>query len=256
MATSATAMRAEHARRGPAAAGPGGEDGADDDHRADGVGDAHQRRVQRRRHVPDDVVADEDGQDEDGEVGDDRIDRDSVHVSSSTGRAVGADERAGDDFVRPVDLQLAGLGVEQQVDEVEQVARVERAGSRRPAWPAGSTAPTIFTPCVIDDLRRPRCSAQLPPCFDRQVDDHRARLHARDASPRCTSTGAGRPGNQRGGDDDVGGLGALGDERGLAPLVVVAHLARVAAGGFLRLASPRPTAPLRRTWRRAIRPAP
>ena len=47
---------------------------ADDDHRRDGVGDRHQRRVQRRRHAPDHVVADEDRQHEDGEAEHGRID--------------------------------------------------------------------------------------------------------------------------------------------------------------------------------------
>src|SRR5205814_9339426 len=51
------------------------EDRADDNHGADRVGDAHQRRVQRRRDVPDDVIADEDGEDEDGEADDGVINR-------------------------------------------------------------------------------------------------------------------------------------------------------------------------------------
>ena len=41
---------------------------ADEDDAADGVGDAHQRRVQRRRDVPDDVPADDAGEQEDREV--------------------------------------------------------------------------------------------------------------------------------------------------------------------------------------------
>ena len=40
------------------------EQRADDDHRGNRVGHRHQRRVQRRRHRPDDVIADEDGQHE------------------------------------------------------------------------------------------------------------------------------------------------------------------------------------------------
>ena len=46
---------------------------ADHDDARDRVGQRHQRRVQRRRHVPDDVVADEDRQHEDDQVDDDRI---------------------------------------------------------------------------------------------------------------------------------------------------------------------------------------
>ena len=50
-----------------------GDQRADDDHRGDGVGHRHQRRVQRRRHRPDHIIADEAGQHED------RQDRDEVH---------------------------------------------------------------------------------------------------------------------------------------------------------------------------------
>ena len=84
MATSATATAPRIVPR-PICPGSGGEDGADDDHRADGVGDAHQRRVQRRRHVPDHVIADEDGQHEHRQVGDDGVDGDSVHRQLLTG---------------------------------------------------------------------------------------------------------------------------------------------------------------------------
>ena len=54
---------------------------ADDDDAADRVGHAHQRRVQRGRHVPDHHVADEAGEHEHREVREER------------GRRVGADER-------------------------------------------------------------------------------------------------------------------------------------------------------------------
>ena len=54
----------------PTVAGAGGDQCADDDDRGDGVGDAHQRRVQRRRHPPDHVVADEDRQHEDRQADD------------------------------------------------------------------------------------------------------------------------------------------------------------------------------------------
>ena len=44
--------------------GPGGDQRADDDDARYRVGDAHQRRMQRRGHPPDDVVADKDGEHE------------------------------------------------------------------------------------------------------------------------------------------------------------------------------------------------
>jgi hypothetical protein len=48
---------------------------ADDDHRGNRVGDRHQRRVQRRRHRPDHIVADENRQHENRKPEDERIDR-------------------------------------------------------------------------------------------------------------------------------------------------------------------------------------
>ena len=59
-----------HERRGQA----GCQHRADDDHRGNRVGHRHQRRVQRRGHVPHDVVADEAGHQENGEQEDERID--------------------------------------------------------------------------------------------------------------------------------------------------------------------------------------
>ena len=55
---------------------------ADDDDAADRVGDAHQRRVQRRRHVPDHLPADEAGQHEHGEVRQERRRRDQRRAPS------------------------------------------------------------------------------------------------------------------------------------------------------------------------------
>ena len=75
------AMKPKHARpertivAERAASTPTDEQRADHDHRGDRVGDRHQRRVQRRRHRPDHVVADEDGQHEDGEAEHEGVDR-------------------------------------------------------------------------------------------------------------------------------------------------------------------------------------
>ena len=66
----------------------GGQQGADDDHRGDGVGHRHQRRVQRRRHAPDHVVADEDRQHEDRQAEDGGID--GFHRSSLRCQALSA----------------------------------------------------------------------------------------------------------------------------------------------------------------------
>ena len=80
------AERARHDRAAvarPTSDTADGQQRADDDHRGDGVGHRHQRRVQRRRHAPDHVVADEDRQHEDRQAKDERIDRpagDGVHA--------------------------------------------------------------------------------------------------------------------------------------------------------------------------------
>ena len=73
---SATATSPSHFERGTARRRRG-DQRADHDHRGNGVGDAHQRRVQRRGHRPHDIIADEAGQHEN------RQDRNEVHQASS-----------------------------------------------------------------------------------------------------------------------------------------------------------------------------
>ena len=76
-ATKPKRLRPARRRRRPprAAVDADREQRADDDHGGDGVGHRHQRRVQRRRHRPDHVVADEDRQHEDREAEDEGVDR-------------------------------------------------------------------------------------------------------------------------------------------------------------------------------------
>src|SRR6187549_1478692 len=52
-------------------------------------------------------------------------------TSAPRRRAVAAHERGGNDLVGSIDFELAGLRVEQQVDEVHDVARIECAGVTR-----------------------------------------------------------------------------------------------------------------------------
>ena len=78
------AQRAEHhrrRRRRPAHR----QHAADDDDAADRVGDAHERRVQRRRHVPDHLPADDAGEREDGEVREERRRRDEAEREERDG---------------------------------------------------------------------------------------------------------------------------------------------------------------------------
>ena len=75
-------------------------------------------------------------------------------------------QRAGNDFVGPIQLQFARFGIGQQVDEVQQVARVERARiGRYGRWRLDGAR--IFTPCRIVTTSA-SLPAQLPPCFGRQ----------------------------------------------------------------------------------------
>ena len=57
------------------ATGAGGDQGTDDDHRADRVGDGHERRVQCGGHRPDHVVAHKHREHEDDQIEDAGIDR-------------------------------------------------------------------------------------------------------------------------------------------------------------------------------------
>ena len=91
--------------------------------------------------------------------------------------------------------------------------------------------------------------SQLPPPSAARSMITRAGLHAVDL--RLADQLRRRPARNRGGgDDDVGRLDVLGDDRGDLVLLFLRQLARVAA---LRRAHRRRC---RRTWRRAIRPAP
>ena len=68
---------------------------ADHDHRGDGVGHAHQRRVQRRRHAPHHVIADEDRQHENRQAR-----RSNGSMASMACRLISAVERRMDDLRR------------------------------------------------------------------------------------------------------------------------------------------------------------
>ena len=140
------------------------EQRADHDHRGDRVGHRHQRRVQRRRHRPDHVVADEDRQHEDREPEHEGIDgvgglrpwrwsccavgdrASDAALSQRSGRlrleirmhdrAVARQQRRLDDFVVPVDRELLLFLVDQRLEE-GRAGSWRRAPRRRPrAGPA------------------------------------------------------------------------------------------------------------------------
>ncbi len=87
---------------------------ANDDHRGDGVGDGHQRRMQRRRHRPHHIVADEDRQHEDTEAEDQWVDRVSATAALREGWS-GQRKSTASDELRCVSIRLfltrLGLGL-------------------------------------------------------------------------------------------------------------------------------------------------
>jgi hypothetical protein len=97
------------------------EHAADEDDAADGVGDAHQRGVQRRRDVPDDLPADDAGQHEDRELLQEvrrRVARERQHASTPTehqrrptpGPALRGGARGGGGFAAAGGATATGLG--------------------------------------------------------------------------------------------------------------------------------------------------
>ena len=136
------------------------EQRADHDDRGDGVGHRHQRRVQRRRHRPHDVVADEDREHEDRQAEHERIDRVGNRVDRAAAGggnnvelcedreshhdrppsalrrafrlearmhdgAVAGERRRLDDIVVPIDRQRLGLLVDQDFEEGVEILGVE-----------------------------------------------------------------------------------------------------------------------------------
>ena len=105
-----------------------------------------------------------------------------------------------------------------------------KSGEALPAsLPARLTVPMMLTPLWTTISSGSRQWAVAAP-LDREIDDHRARLHAFDHLLRDEDRR--RPaGDQRGGDHDVLRLHVLGDECRLLLLVFGRQLLGIAAGG-------------------------
>ncbi|VDO17697.1 unnamed protein product, partial [Brugia timori] len=220
----------------------GGQHGAHDDDRRDGVGHGHQRRVQRGRDGPHHVVAHVDGQHEDDEV-DDGV-RDDVHGFFSShvrlllrDLAVLRDAAGGDDVVLEVDLQRALLG-QHELEEVEHVARVQRRGvgsHQRGEVRFADDGHAVLDHRLVGFGQRAVAAHAIRALAGGDVDDDAAGLHGLDH----VLGDEGRRGtarDQRGADDDVGQRHALGDLGLLAREPARGHRARIAAhalGGVL-----------------------
>ena len=139
------------------------EQRADHDHRGDRVGHAHQRRVQRRRHRPHHVVADEHRQHEDRQAEHERIDSfNAVHDATPYAFSWKFGWTTAPSLVSAVALTISSSQftasalvclVDQDLDEGEQVARVEARGRGRE--PPGEIGDADDLDAVdVDDLRR------------------------------------------------------------------------------------------------------
>ncbi len=127
---------------------------------------------------------------------------------------------------------LRGL-VDHRLEEGVEVPGVEQRGAEAATRPGTLRWPTILTPLAVVTTSRHR-ALDIAAALDREVDDHRARLHRGDHRRRDQLRR--RPaGDQRRGDDDVLLGDVLGGQRGLLGLVFLRHFLGVAAGGLGRL---------------------
>src|SRR5688572_1433642 len=179
---------------GPRRPGACREDGAHHDYRADGIGHAHERRVQRRGDVPDHLVADEDGQNEDGEVDDDGVD--------GAGHAIDASlVRTGAPSMQTRVALMMSSARSMRRSPVAGSTSSARNASRLRAYSALASAatregrfeyPTSRTPCFTTTRSR-SVNGQLPPCSTARSTITDPGLMCFSVSSR-TRTGAGRPG--------------------------------------------------------------
>ncbi len=143
--------------------------------------------------------------------------------------AVAGQRGAGDDLIRPVDLQRLRLLVDEQRQERRQIAGIQGRGvDRDPA--RHIPRPDDLDALVLDHLPRLRQRA-IAPLLHRQIDDHRTGLHrfhhlGRHQHRRLPA------GDERCADHDVLLADRVGDQLRLRALVIVAHLAGIAAGGL------------------------
>ena len=151
------------------------------DDRRDRVGHRHQRRVQRRRDGPHDVVADVDREHEDDQVGDGRetVERSMVFSSLlALDFAVLRHQAGGDDVVvhRHVEACLPSSSTSFRKSST---LRAYSALASAATSAGRLVSPTIVTPCLIDGLAGfgERAVAALR---RGHVDDHRAGLHRLD----------------------------------------------------------------------------
>ena len=146
--------------------------------------------------------------------------------------AIGQHRRL-DQFVLAVDRERLRRLVDHRLEEGVEVLGVEQRGGGRDA------ARHVEMADDLDAVGRGHHLAghgalDIAAALDREIDDHRARLHRGDHRGRHQLRR--RPaGDQRRGDDDVLLGDVLGGQRRLLGLVFLRHFLGVAAGGLGRL---------------------
>ena len=170
----------------------GDDDRADQDHAVDGVRAGHQRRVQGRRDLRDDLEADEDAEDEDREQRRCRPSGAHLHASRAgrTAPAVVRDPAAGDDLV--VEVQGTTPSLIMSSSRSATVARVEPAARRPASATARSRRPTPWRRRSTTSSPATEPSTLPPDSAARSTTTDPGRIASTIA--RVTSSGAGRPG--------------------------------------------------------------
>ena len=178
----------------------GDEDRAEQDHAVDGVGAGHQRRVQRRGDLGDDLDADEDAEHEDRQP-DDIAHAVTSPTPSRTVAVVGDPARRRRSRPRSRARRRPSFGHQHQ--QVDDVLGVEPAGVDRASATARSGRPTPWR-CRSTTSSPATDALDVAAGLGGQVDDHRAGLHRLDH--RAGDQQRRRPARDRGGRDQrVGG---------------------------------------------------
>ena len=199
-------------------------------------------RVEHGRHLADHLVADEGGQDEDEE----RVDKDlRVAAPRSCLRLSAASERQAPPAVAsftilPPWVMVAPFVISSSKSRVS-FPSLTRWSTRVwmffayiwLAWVgkvAGRFGEADDRDVVDDDLPARLGQLAVAAGLGGHVHDDAARLHGRRPSSAVISFGAGRPGMRAVVITKSAGLDPLGDQLALPALVVVVHLAGIAAG--------------------------
>ena len=175
---------------------------ADDDDAADRVGDAHERRVQRRSHAPDDLPADEAREDEDRRVLEEVTRREAPRDEEHEDEEEPADGGAPRAARWRADVLLRGLrDPARAVAAVSSSTKEARGRSRPPSSPAWERAQARPSAAADEAAPRPRgrraragrrrsrdrCCSDVPPPSSCEEMERRCWRRAGSPSSPCGS---------------------------------------------------------------------